>query len=191
METPDSSEPELRHEELKDLILDPWTVPPIWARIAAGIADLVLALIVAGMTAQLWLLPYSGHEVSSTINAYSTELVFEDTPSWAEVFATRNSNPVLFAIFQAMLLLIGSVGLYYFLSDWLLKGASLGKRMFSLRIIAIHTGKAPGPGYCLMRAWIKMLFIFTPLSWFLFLLCFFNQKQLALHDMLCRTRVVG
>ncbi len=89
--------------------------------------------------------------------------------------------------------LIGAFSVYFLCNEILFRGGSLGKKVFSIRVIDIRTTEAPTWVWSLMRALIKT---FTLASFFPILLVinylipFFNKHRLAGHDYICKTVVI-
>lgn len=83
---------------------------------------------------------------------------------------------------------------YFFISEIFMKGASLGKKVFNLRIININTARPVGLLDSSLRAIIKSLFFFIALLFPPILLNYFmplfNSNRRAGHDYICKTLVI-
>jgi len=193
LDSPDTQHTEKQKVSLESLLRDFWPTPPLWARFAAGLADLILAILISSLGAKLCLLPYSEEAVQAALHSETADQLAANTSwfEWGQVLALHDTEPVLFAVVLSMLVFIACFGLFFFFSDWLLRGESLGKRMFSLRTISTPSGEVPGVFTCMLRAWLKMLFIFIPFCQIAFAFALFNKNQITIYDAICRTRVVG
>lgn len=81
---------------------------------------------------------------------------------------------------------------YFALSEILLKGSSLGKLIFKIRVVNATTLQPPGLFDSILRSGLKT---FSLLAWFPvftinFFLMFFTKKAQAGHDLLSRTIVI-
>lgn len=98
-----------------------------------------------------------------------------------------------------------SYWLYFMMTEWLMRGSSLGKKVFSLRVVS-HKPNAPPPSFLesIIRSGIKTLsllacmvlpsiFALNPLAFLAanYFIVFFNTHRKAGHDYICRTYVVG
>lgn len=81
---------------------------------------------------------------------------------------------------------------FFALSEILTKGSSLGKKVFSLRVISLRTGQAPSIFDSIFRAGTKTLtlLLFFPILLTSYVIYFFTKNHRAGHDFLSKSLVV-
>lgn len=82
---------------------------------------------------------------------------------------------------------------YFAVSEILTKGASLGKRVFSITVINKYTLKPPSWIDSILRSGLKTLACLAlfPLLYINFLFAFFTKKNTTGHDILTKTIVIS
>lgn len=82
--------------------------------------------------------------------------------------------------------------MYSATSEALLKGASLGKRVFRLQVVGMYTFEPLGLFETLLRGGVKSitLMAYFPLLAIDYLVPLFNRRRQSLHDMICRSLVI-
>lgn len=157
------------------------------SRIMAFLLDLILIFSFTLMFLSLFIIPktYPGtltelKELSSLHDQSQSDLIAKMTPQLKEMLEVG----------QTIVLL--AFWLYFAASEIILNGASLGKRVFSIRVVNEVTLEPPSTFDSIFRSGIKT---FSLLTWFPifiinFFLIFFTKKGQAGHDFLSRTIVI-
>lgn len=85
-----------------------------------------------------------------------------------------------------------SLWIYFSFSEILMRGASIGKRVFSIKAISATTFKNPSTFDSLLRSGLKTLTLlaFFPILLVNYFIAFFTKRNQAGHDILCRTLVI-
>lgn len=82
--------------------------------------------------------------------------------------------------------------IYFTLSEWLMHGATLGKRIFRLHAAKVSLSSSPGPFESLLRGGLKAIsLIWTPIGAINFIIMVVNPRNRAGHDLLAKTWVVN
>ncbi|MGE9294924.1 MAG: RDD family protein [Puniceicoccales bacterium] len=171
-----------------------------WTRIFAALLDFTIIALIAGFILSRFLLPENFPEVYSTILDWHAEKTaeLEAAVEAGEPFPEFGQPPVeekRFAEMVAYALAVFAtfVWAYFFVSESLMRGSTLGKATFSIRVLSLRTGQPPTAMESALRAAAKS---FTFLSPSLFLpinlaVMAFNQQRRAGHDLLARTIVIS
>lgn len=114
---------------------------------------------------------------------------------FSEFLKRVNENTAVVDMFVSVdRLLFLITWLYFSLSAWCLKGGTLGKQIFNLRVLKITTFKAPRLMDCVLRSGIFAFFLFTAWPFFmcfnLFFMCIHKMHR-GVHDWFCQTYVVN
>lgn len=154
------------------------------SRIAAFALDLILISTFTLMILSTVIYPGIITELGELANQHDlsqSDLIAKMSPQLKEKLEISNTIFVL------------SFWLYFAANEIILKGASLGKRIFSIRAVNEITLEPPSIFDSILRAGLKTLSL---LAWFPvfilgnFCLIFFTKKGQAGHDFLSRTIVI-
>lgn len=82
--------------------------------------------------------------------------------------------------------------IYFTVSEWLMRGATLGKRIFRLHAAKVSLSSSPGPFESLLRGGLKAIsLIWLPIGAINFIIMVVNPRNRAGHDLLAKTWVVN
>lgn len=173
----------------------------------AGLGTRFLALLmdvvpIAVLTAfLLWriLLPlYHGEAQQALIgeinNHYDQVRLAEETGGEKPSTPDFTQDPRILLLFSfAHQVMFLAFFVYFGLSEWLMRGSSLGKKMFSIRTVMADTGLPPTAIQALLRGVMKAfgLIGLPPWTWISLLLASFLRGRRTGHDVLCRTAVIS
>lgn len=157
-----------------------------WARIVAFGLDLLLVIAITLLVLGFFVFPhYPGAlqefgGLAHVEGKTQKELIEKMSPALKDMIQVGHTVAIL--IFWV----------YFGGSEILMRGGSLGKAVFSIRVVNDVTLKAPGVFDSIMRAGIKTfsLLAWTPILMINFFLFFFTKKGQAGHDFLSRTVVI-
>ena len=117
-----------------------------------------------------------------------------DAMKQIQIMTSDKDAQLMFMHAQSMYMLL--LWIYFTLCDALLKGRSLGKRVFKLKVISIATFKEPNFMEISLRSMLKVMsfglgfplsIILGPLNLIIF---FFNKDSRSGHDLMAKTVVV-
>lgn len=157
------------------------------SRIMAFILDLVLIGSFTLMFLSTFIIPqkYPGtlaelKELSAQDDKFSNDIVAKMSPHLKDMLEISQTITILAFWF------------YFAISEILLKGSSIGKKIFSIRVVNQVTLAPPSAFDSIFRSGLKT---FSLLAWFPFFminffLIFFTKKGQAGHDFLSRTIVI-
>lgn len=123
---------------------------------------------------------------------------------WTELEAARETNTeppaappfieypaVVGMITYSQMLCLFIMTLYFGLTEGLMNGTTLGKKVFRLQTLRQDTEEPPGIFVSLLRGAFKSLtLVASPLFWTFFAVAILSRQRLTIHDLLTRTRVV-
>ncbi|MDR0534900.1 MAG: RDD family protein [Puniceicoccales bacterium] len=207
----------LKKEEIGDVAPTPATAP-LFLRALAFLMDWVLAGILFAALLKWLVLPNHSSEATAlvhwwndTLDAYKALLAHAESgkiqgaaTSWAEASAFSNKALSRFPTDSNVTSFIARLGLlqtlhfwaFFFACEYLSKGASLGKRVFHLRVASTNDMGAPGFMDSLLRGALKSVLFCSPNTLMLLVgvinahVPLFNPQRRAWHDRLSRTIVV-
>tara|TARA_Y100000588_G_scaffold394258_1_gene513772 strand:+ start:7456 stop:8022 length:567 start_codon:yes stop_codon:yes gene_type:complete len=165
---------------------------PIWVRFLAGAADVVVAGLLSLAIILTILIPVYFPDTQSILYEYANKSegnFFRDTDLASEILENpRLRNMVL----ASQMIFYKIFFFYFFLSEWTLKGSSLGKKIFRITAVKRSLDQPLNMGVLLMRAWLKTVFLilFLPLLWITFLWVFVQPEKRTVHDLLTGTWVI-
>ena len=164
---------------------------PPWVRLLAGGADVVVSGLLAFAIIMVILIPKYYPETESIIVEYAEKssgnfLADKDLAKpLMENEELRNmliaSQTILFSVFF----------LYFLISEWKLKGSSLGKMIFRLRVARYQQDQPILFRTVFIRAWLKTIFLLlSPWLWITFMLIFLQKDKRMVHDLITGTWVI-
>ena len=160
-------------------------------RIFACALDCILVMALALMLLSTFVIPkkYSTpmKELQHILHSYS-ETISNTDKKIAENFSSELKDMI--ESIQAFVVL--AFWLYFSITEIFMNGATLGKKVFSLRAISLRTGQKPHVFDSCLRGGIKTLSLlaFFPLLLINYFLIFFPRVNRTGHDFLCNTVVV-
>lgn len=157
-----------------------------WTRIVAFILDLLLVMAITLAVIGFFIIPRYPSAVTEfrRLTTESSEirkdLMKKMTPQLEEMLEVGHMTILL--IFW----------IYFSASEIFMKGGSLGKAIFSIRVVNEKTLDPPGIFDSIIRSGIKSfsLLAWTPVLTVNYLIFFFTKKGQAGHDFLSRTIVI-
>lgn len=189
--------PEPEHSELlnDEMPLEPEVEPGgLRARLAAGMLDIILIALIAVVVVTRIILPQHPGVVEEFQEIMerqrSAAEAGQEAPS---VFSSEEMSPELIRFVQtATLTTFGLFWAFFTVSPLLMRGSTLGMRVFNLRIVRADIPLPASFQAYLFRGFAKTfcLQILSPFLWAFFLLAAFNHRRMAGHDYLARTRVI-
>ncbi|MEO0795787.1 MAG: RDD family protein [Verrucomicrobiota bacterium] len=175
-------------------------------RIVAALLDVTVVLLFSGMLLTRVLWPQYYPEVYGAFQeAYpSVEGWFEELETTARA-AQESGEPVTFPLptgvsqreaqeFFSYAVVITSflVWLYFFVSELILKGSSLGKSVFGMRVMSLRTGMPPSAFEISLRGTVKAFCFLQPILILVnTAILLFNKDRRSGHDLVSRTIVVS
>ena len=165
---------------------------PIWVRFLAGAADVIVAGLLSLALIITVLIPVYFPDTQSILNEYanaSEGSFLQDT----DLASKMLENPRLRNMVLASQMIFYTVFFFYFLlSEWSLKGSSLGKKIFRITAVRRTLDQPLNMGILFMRAWLKTVFLllFSPILWVTFLWVFVQPEKRTVHDLLTGTWVI-
>lgn len=183
--------------------LPPATLPqrlpaPFWLRGLAFVMDVTLVLAFGMMLLHVYLLPENhagGYaKLQELFGDYQAEVAeaFEHDQPPPEVPDFLEYPEVMEALSYMNAVLMMCLWSYFTFCPVLMRGATLGKRTFSLRVVEL-AGQGPCPlwkyGFRASLQSIALL-VLSPLLWLSFFWAGFDRLRRAGHDFACRTQVV-
>lgn len=192
---------------------NPPPIPPppagFWWRTLACLADIVPLMILGWLLAG-WIASPEVLTAQRTTDAWVRR--FMDQYALAIQHPSPHQNQVLMdmarnpkqADLEAMATWVSHLGVTTFytmllaltLQEWLMAGATLGKRMLNLRVIDVRTATAPGFLDCMMRSACKAACFALPnrlitlVGIVNFHVPLFRKDRRAWHDLWTKTQVV-
>ena len=184
------------HSEQKEHTIIPHPIAPFSTRILSFLLDVILVIALLVTVLGKFVLPakypQEMHKMEMIISQYAAEIEQqaaqnEKTPALPE-FPDEIQEMMHFI--QTFTLVF--VWLYFALSEILLQGSSLGKKIFRLRVLSTRTGEPISLLESIIRGGFKAMTLlsFFPLLTASYIIFFFNKNRLAGHDYLCRSIVV-
>ena len=166
-------------------------IAPYWQRACAFILDVVLVSALASLCLNKFILPekFPGALDAMTLYVQQLAQAVQSKTSIEEIKVAPNVQEA--AVFvQAFLYFL--FWTYFASSEILLKGSSLGKRVFRLQVVNMYTAKPLGLFEVLVRSGIKGLTLLTyfPILAIDYIVPLFNSQRQSLHDMLSRSLVI-
>lgn len=160
-------------------------------RILAFLLDYALIVVITAFLLFKILLPNEFHQELDSFYQYHLEK-FEKDPGSLFTVEKENVNPVHLEIMVTMTnYSIIFFWAYFFFSELFMKGTSLGKKTFGLRVISLKSGDKPSILDTSFRALMKSIaFVLPILTIANYILPFFNSLRRAGHDLVCKTIVV-
>jgi len=171
-----------------------------WLRIVAALLDFAIITLVTGFALSRFLWPENFPEVYNTLLEWNDQNA-QRFEQWAEeggdlpAYQAPGIAEEKLMEFRAYSLAVFAtfVWAYFFVSESLMRGGSLGKATFGIRVISLRTGMAPSALEAAFRAVAKAFFFLDPV---LFLpidlaVMAFNGQRRSAHDLLARTIVVS
>ncbi len=165
----------------------------IWQRAIAFILDMFLAMAIIVFILTKFLIPEKFPDEYKELNNYINAVQHASEANTAQpplLMPTEGFQNMLIYMLNITVLLLW---IYFVASGLLFKGSSLGKRIFRLTVVDAIAYQPVRFFQHLARAGIKAttLFYLFPIPFLLnYILVFFNKKNLAGHDYICRTQVV-
>lgn len=165
---------------------------PIWVRFLAGAADVIVAGLLSLAIIVTILIPFFFPDTQSILYEYVNKSggnFLRDTNLASKLL----ENPRLRNMVLAGQMIFYTVFFFYFfLSEWALKGSSLGKKIFQITAVRRTLDQPLNLGILFMRAWLKTVFfiLFLPLLWITFLWVFVHPEKRMVHDLLTGTWVI-
>lgn len=158
-----------------------------YRRALAFALDVILILLLQMLVITRWIQPVFFADETATIIA---ELENADMASIQAIAENPDYEEMNAAI---SLFMIFSLWAYFFLSERLSRGSSLGKRVFGLYTISLRDAGALSIGQSLLRSGMKAICLFglfpvLLVNYFIFL---FTAHKQAGHDLLFKTLVCG
>jgi uncharacterized RDD family membrane protein YckC len=165
---------------------------PPWVRLLAGSADAIVAGLLAFAIIRVVLIPYFYPETQIIIEEYvdNSSNNFSENTALARTLMENESLKNMVVASQTILYSV--FFLYFLLSEWLLKGSSLGKMIFRITVVRRIPGQALPFTTIFMRAWLKTVFLLliAPILWVSFFWVFFQKEKRTLHDLITGTWVI-
>ncbi|MDA0349184.1 MAG: RDD family protein [Verrucomicrobia bacterium] len=164
---------------------------PPWVRLLAGGADVVVCGLLAFAIIMVILIPkyYPGTE--SIIVEYA-EKSSGNFMADKDLAKTLMENPDLRNMLVASQTILFTIFFLYFLiSEWRLKGSSLGKLIFRIKVSRYQLDQPLLFRTIFMRAWLKTIFLLlSPWLWITFMLIFLQKDKRTVHDLITGTWVI-
>ncbi|MDR2677268.1 MAG: RDD family protein [Puniceicoccales bacterium] len=162
-----------------------------FARVVAYLMDVTLALMCAMVLLKVWVLPRhhaAGLQVLQSAREPGLRLS-------AEVLAnlSEDQRVALFRLIGTFQwVVMSTIFLYFFLSEILAGGASLGKRIFRLRIVTVQSAEPIGIFRTCTRTAVSTtcLTLFFPFLFVNFLVGLFRRDRRCLHDLIAHSWVI-
>ncbi|WP_309380375.1 RDD family protein [Cerasicoccus frondis] len=156
-------------------------------RTISALLDFSIILLVAGFLLSKFFWPTMYPQTWTEYMAWS-EAYMQDFPEIPPLSMSAQEG-ILFAY----TLTAGLVWLYFFLSEVLMQGSSLGKSVFGLRVMSLRHAGPPTPLEAGVRASIKAscIFMVVPLLVVNYFVMLFHRQRQALHDIPASTLVVA
>lgn len=166
-------------------------------RFAAALLDIFLAGLFGFFLLSRILLPSNNPSFEEDFREWQQEVQEErqqaielgETPEGAnwETMPSSVRRGITFS-FNILLLVFW---FYFSLTEFFLKGSTLGKKMFGLKTYSRINFQPPQLWACLLRGGLKTIVIlYTPLLWLAFLTIFFTSFRLAGYEFLVKTVVL-
>ncbi|MDR0727942.1 MAG: RDD family protein [Puniceicoccales bacterium] len=162
-----------------------------FARVIAYLLDVTLAVMCAMVLLKLWILPRyhgAGLQVLRSAQVSGFRLSAEVLVNLSE--GQRIALFKLIGAFQWVIM--STIFLYFFLSETLAGGSSLGKRVFRLRIVNVQSAEPISIFRTCMRSAISTtcLTLFFPFLFVNFLIGLFRRDRRCLHDLIAHSWVI-
>tara|TARA_R100000027_G_scaffold67314_2_gene65542 strand:- start:19503 stop:20078 length:576 start_codon:yes stop_codon:yes gene_type:complete len=180
-------EPEIVEAEILDEPPEPEFEPgPIGARFGALCLDVILVTAVFTLLLTQYILPEFYPGAMDELMEHFTN------PDEDSSFSSGMSDYLTKALTTANGISFFFIFLYFTLAPVLLKGGTLGMKIFNLRIQQRDSAEPAPLSAHFVRAAIKTvcLQVLFPLLTLLFLYAFRSSERIAVHDLAARTRVV-
>lgn len=165
-----------------------WVLAAHWKRIIAFLLDVVLVTLIAlVITFQFWLPNNYPESWSTFMDKVETLQSSEESLQGMELTAQEQD---MFIYGEMVILLV--FWFYFFGSELLFKGSSLGKKVFQLRVVSWQRQETLNFWESMIRAFAKTvtLLVLFPFLQVSYLLAFFTRKRQAGHDYICRSCVI-
>jgi uncharacterized RDD family membrane protein YckC len=165
---------------------------PIWVRFLAAAADCVVAGLLAFAFILIVLIPYFYPETQVLIYEYAEQTggsIVTDTELAKELMENESLRNMVVA---SQLTLYSVFFMYYLLSDSLMRGSSLGKKIFRISTVRILPGEPLTISTIFLRCWLKTVFLLllAPLLWLAFFWALVRADRRAVHDLITGTWVI-
>ncbi|MDR1457175.1 MAG: RDD family protein [Puniceicoccales bacterium] len=162
-----------------------------FARIVAYVMDVVLASMCAMALLKLWILPRyhgAGLQVLQAAQAPGLRLSTDVLVNLSE--DQRLALLKLIGSFQWVIM--ASIFLYFFLSETLTRGSSLGKLIFRMRIVNAQSAEPIGIFRLCTRTAVSTtcLTLFFPFLFINFLIGLLRRDRRCLHDLMAHSWVI-
>ena len=165
---------------------------PPWVRLLAGGADVVVCGLLSLAIIMVILIPKYYPETESIIFEYA-EKSSESFNANKELAKTLMENPELRNMLMASQSILFTIFFLYFLiSEWGLKGSSLGKMIFRIKVAPYQLDQPLLFRTVFMRVWLKTIFLLllSPWLWITFMLIFLQKDKRMVHDLITGTWVI-
>jgi uncharacterized RDD family membrane protein YckC len=162
---------------------------PLPGRILAYLLDMVLALLVALTFLLWWIYPRFHAEGWALLQQLRLEGI--TGANFLAQLPDGDRSALIRLLLATQLTVTATVTAYFWLSELLSGGSSLGKCMFRLRVADIGSGKRPGPGRLLLRSAVSSICLTVSSLLLLpnFLWGLFRKDRRCWHDLLSGSKV--
>lgn len=168
----------------------PLELAPVRVRFVAFCMDMLLAFLLIMLLLTQWLLPtYFAPETQELYELFSHYQIMDSASSLSQEQISEGLKEVVIFIQAAFFM---GVWFYFALSEILMDGGSLGKKIFNLNVIDLKTGDIPRKRVLWLRSFVKtvLLGVLSPIMWTSFLVTLFTKRKQGVHDMIFKTTVV-
>ncbi|OHE70982.1 MAG: hypothetical protein A2007_04035 [Verrucomicrobia bacterium GWC2_42_7] len=151
---------------------------------------MILITLIVYVIIQKFVLPNYMDAVNKIAEIMTNEAIENKRESLQSLANTHSDVKELLNYFQGITW--GVLLLYFVVNEIVLKGATLGKKIFRLTTIKLGTMGPPNVADILMRSFVKAASIvfFLPLFFITFTFAAITIRGQAGHDILCQTMVV-
>ena len=162
-----------------------------WKRIIAFLLDLILIGAFILMFITNFVIPVKYGGTVEELNKVSQEYMNTSKMTQKELF-TKMSPELKEMIQVSQGYTVFMLWMYFAFSEILMSGGSLGKKVFSLRVVNSRTLEPPRLFDSILRSGLKTLALITWIPIFIvnFFLIFITKRNQAGHDLLTRTIVI-
>ena len=165
---------------------------PIWARLLAGIADATVAFLLSMLIIVFVMIPVFFPETGDVLYEYQSQATSSISENNKLIQKFLENPAVQNMVLAAAIINFLTIFFYYAVNEWLLKGSSFGKKIFSIRTVRRSPEEPMNTNVIILRAWLKTLFLmfFPPYLWITFIWAVFHKEKRAVHDLITGTWVI-
>lgn len=157
----------------------------------AFLLDMILIVTFVLMMLKIFIIPQQHPGALDELQHLAKE--YGDTPGMTQTQLMEKLSPELLEMIQtSQAYMLFFLWMYFAISEMITKGSSLGKKVFSMRVVNANTLEPPTFFDSILRSGLKTLSLLSWIPIFIVncFLIFVTKKRQSGHDLLTRTVVI-